>query len=60
MKKLTQKSLIFSLLFLFFTVSVQAQNLVVTGTVKDVIGPVVGASVIVKGEPLRTLTVISL
>ena len=60
MKKLTQKSLIFSLLFLFFTVSVQAQNLVVTGTVKAVIGPVVGASVIVKGEPLRTLTVISL
>lgn len=56
MKKLTKKSLIFSLLFLFFTVSVQAQNLVVTGTVKDATGPVVGASVIVKGTSNGTIT----
>lgn len=48
---------ILTLLLLFFsTVNVLAQNQTITGTVTDAVGPVIGASVLVKGTNNGTIT----
>lgn len=55
MKNLIKHFLAFFLLF-FITVNVIGQNINVSGTVQDVAGPVIGASVVVKGTNNGTVT----
>lgn len=55
MKNLIKHFLAFFLLC-FFTVNIMSQNIKVSGNVQDVAGPVIGASVVVKGTNNGTVT----
>ena len=55
MKNVIKPFLAFFLLC-FFTVNIMSQNIKVSGNVQDVAGPVIGASVVVKGTNNGTVT----